>query len=292
MKMENEEGMEKPMTNVLVTGGTGHLGRQVVTKLVQMGYTARIMSRQQPPLQLSPSTQWVQANVTTGQGLIEAMSGIDVLIHAMTDPAHAKQIDVDGTRRILEKAHDAGVAHIIYISIVGIDRIPFPYYQQKHIAEEIIQQSGIPWSVLRATQFHSFVDLLLQAVTKIPLIAVVPTDFKAQTIDESEVAKRLCELVEIGPSGRVSDLGGPQVLTLGEMAKEWLKQRTMSRAILPLWLPGKVARGFRAGYNTCPEELVHGNITWSEWLQRQYHGEKERREMSPANEGEDHVPTI
>ena len=172
----------------------------------------------------------------------------------------------------MQKAYEAGVQHVVYISIVGIDRIPFPYYKSKLAVEEIIKQSGVPWSILRATQFHYFVDLLLQVLTKLPLVTIVPTDFKGQTIDVSEVTSHLCSVVAAGPSGRLPDLGGPEVLTLGEMAKAWLKQRGMRRVIVPLWIPGRVAQGFRRGYNTCPEEPEHGSITWSKWLQKHYDG--------------------
>ena len=281
------------MSNVLVTGGAGHLGHHAVTNLVEMGYTARIMSRRPQPAHLLPGTQWAQADLTTGQGLPEAVADIDVIVHTASDPGHAQHIDVDGTRLLLEKARAAGVAHVICISIVGVERIPYRYYQYKLATEEIIEHAGIPWSVLRATQFHGFVDYLLQGMTKFPLIAFVPTDFKAQTIDESEVARRLCEVVATGPGGRLPDLGGPEVLTLGAMAKMWLKQRKMQRTMLPLWLPGAVARGFRSGYNTCPQESLHGNITWSAWLQKRYHIErKATEEDAAAHERQDDASTL
>ncbi len=266
------------MTNVLVTGGAGYLGRHVVTKLVEMGYTVQIMSRRSQPVHLASGTQWVQADLATGQGITEAVSGIDVVVHAATDPTHPKQVDVHGTQMLVENARNAGVAHIVYISIVGVDRIPFSYYQNKMLAEELIKSANISWSILRATQFHAFVDILLQAMTKPPLVAIVPTDFKAQTIDEREVAFHLCKMVDERSADCVSDLVGPQVMTLGEMAAIWMKQKGMRRVKIPLWLPGKVAQGFHKGDNTRPEELLHGNTTWSQWLQRQYPREMEGRE--------------
>ncbi len=134
----------------------------------------------------------------------------------------------------------------------------------------MIKKSDIPWTLLRATQFHEFADLILQTVTKLPFVACIPTDFKAQTVDSWEVASRLCELVESEPSGRVADFGGPEVLTLGEMARTWLKVRCIRRAIVPLWLPGGFAQGFRYGENTSPTTPLHGNTTWSQWLQARY----------------------
>ncbi len=257
------------MLKVLVTGGTGYLGRHIVTSLLEAGHTARVMSRKSRPDVLQPGSEWVQAQIGTGQGLAEAVEGCDVIVHAATNPLRAQQIDVVGTQRLLEVAREAAVAHIVYISIVSIDRIPFAYYRHKLAVEEMVKKSGIPWSILRATQFHEFVDLLLQKATKIPFVALLPTDFKAQTVDAREVAQRLCELVTSGPTGRAPDYGGPEVLTVEEMARAWLAERRIRRGIVPLWLPGEFAQSFRRGENTCPDEPLHGQTTWSQWMQQQ-----------------------
>ena len=259
------------MTKVLVTGGAGRLGNKVVKELTETGYSVRIMGRKRQPTNLLSATEWAQADLETGQGITDAVAGIDVIVHAASSPfKHTQQIDVDGTRLLLEQARVAGVAHVIYISIVGIDRIPYHYYRAKLAAEELVKNSGIPWSLLRATQFHYLVDLSFQATTKVPLVTLLPTDLQCQSIAESEVASRLCEIVVAGPSGRLADLGGPEVLTTGEMARTWLMLREMHRSVLPLHLPGKVAQGFRRGYNTCPDQPVRGHITWTEWVQSKY----------------------
>jgi uncharacterized protein YbjT (DUF2867 family) len=258
------------MTLVLVTGGNGALGREVVPKLIEADYTARIMSRRPRPAKLLPGTEWVQADLETGQGISEAVSGIDVIVHAASSVTrHTRQVDVDGTRMLLEKARAAGVSHVIYISIVGVDRIPFAYYRHKLAAEEVIESAGVPWSILRATQFHYLLDLFLRALTKPPLVTLLPTDLKFQPIATSEVASRLCEIVSTGPGGHLPDIGGPQVHTFGELARTWLDIRGMRRAVIPLPLPGKVAQGFRRGYNTCPEHVL-GKITWAEWVRQRY----------------------
>lgn len=260
------------MTKILVTGGTGALGREVVTKLIEMGYTARIMSRRRQPTSLLPGTEWAQADMRNGQGVSEAVRDIDVIVHAASSFTHTRQADVEGTRFLLEQARAASVSHVIYISIVGIDRIPYPYYRYKLAAEEVIERSGIPWSILRATQFHSLLDLVLRGATKVPLVMALPVDFKFQPVAPTEVANRLCESVASGPGGRLPDMAGPEVLALGQVANTWLAARGFHRALIPLPLPGKVARGFRLGYNTCPEcpEHVRGKITWAEWVRRKY----------------------
>ena len=256
------------MTKGLVTGGAGMLGRKVAKELTAKGFRVRIMSRKpQPPNGLSV-LEWAQADLESGQGIADAVTGVDVVVHAASSPfKHTQKVDVDGTRFLLEQARAAGVAHVIYISIVGVNRIPSDYYRAKLAAEELVQQSGIPWSLLRATQFHYLVDLFFQAVTKVPWVMLLPTDLQCQSIAESEVASRLCEITVAGPSGRLPDLGGPEVLTAGEMARIWLIRNGMHRRILPIHVPGKVAQGFRRGYNTCPDQPVRGHITWSKWLQ-------------------------
>ncbi len=97
---------------------------------------------------------------------------------------------------------------------------------------------------------------------------LLPADLQCQSIAESEVASRLCEIAVAGPSGRLPDLGGPEVLTTGEMARAWLVRHGMQRRILPIPVPGQVAQGFRRGDNTCPDQPVRGHATWSQWLQR------------------------
>ncbi|HKF35898.1 MAG TPA: NAD(P)H-binding protein [Ktedonobacteraceae bacterium] len=259
------------MTNVLVTGGAGRLGRKVVKELTATGYRVRIMSRKPQPANLLSATEWAQADLETGLGIADAVTGIDVVVHTASSPfKHTRQIDIDGTRLLLEQARVAGVAHVIYISIAGIDRIPYAYYRAKLAAEELVQKSDIPWSLLRATQFHYLVDRFFQAATKLPLVTLFPTDLQCQSVAESEVASRLCELVAAGPRGRLVDLGGPEVLTAGEMMYNWLKLRGLHRRVLPFHVPGKVAQGFRRGYNTCPDQPVHGRITWTEWVQSKH----------------------
>jgi uncharacterized protein YbjT (DUF2867 family) len=195
---------------------------------------------------------------------------MDVIVHtASAGYRNPKQIDIEGTRRLLEAASAMGVAHVVYISIVGIDRVPYAYGAAKLAAEGIIQRSGVPWSILRATQFHYAIDVLLRFMSGLPPLAIVPTDFPLQPVSEDDVARRLVELVQAGPSSQVEEMGGPQVMTTGELARIWLKQRNWRRAIVPLWLPGKTASGVRQGGNTCPRHAT-GIETWEAWLQRHY----------------------
>jgi uncharacterized protein YbjT (DUF2867 family) len=256
---------EKQMQQILVTGGAGHLGRLVVTQLSQAGYRVRGMSRRKSPGEDWPGTEWKQADLKTGAGVAEAVQGMDVVVHLAA--IGNSMVDFEGTRRLVDAARKAGVSHLVFISIVGIDRVPWAGGKAKLASEDLIEHSGIPWSILRATQFHYGMDVLLNVLTRLPLVALVPTDLLLQPVAEEEVAERLCEIVQAGPSGRLPDMGGPQVYTSGELTRIWLKQRGMHRALLPLFLPGKMARALRQGGNTCPQQAI-GTISWEAWLQQ------------------------
>jgi uncharacterized protein YbjT (DUF2867 family) len=280
------------MTQILVTGATGVLGQQVVKALANRpNVITRLMSRRvlgpggsevlRPYSRVSlrrlsgygaptsrvrestvfpfPIASWVRADLKSGEGLRDAVRDTDVIIHCAGDP-----------RRLLEAARMTKVSHIVYISIVGCDRIPLFYYRQKVAEEEALKTSGIPFSILRATQFHALINLLLRGCSLLPRIMFLPTDLRFQSIAECEVGRRMADLALAPPTGAIQEMGGPQVLSLGAMAHTWITLRQLSRAVLPLWVPGKVAAGYRRGDNTCGTELAHGEITWAQWVQRTY----------------------
>jgi uncharacterized protein YbjT (DUF2867 family) len=211
------------MQQILVTGGAGHLGRLVVKQLSQAGYRVRGMSRRASPGEDWPGAEWKQADLVTGAGVVEAVQGMDTVVH-LAGKGNWK-VDYEGTRRLVEATHEAWISHLIFISIVGIDRVPWAGGKAKLASEDLIAHSGIPWSTLRATQFHYGIDFLLNFLTRLPLVTLLPTDLLLQPVDEEEVAGHLCEIVQAGPSGRLPDMGGPQVYTLGELARIWLKHR-------------------------------------------------------------------
>jgi len=118
------------------------------------------MSRRDAPAGIT--VEWARASLETGEGLDTAVAGTEVIIHAASSSTRrAQQVDVVGTERLLAAAHRAGVGHFIYISIVGIEQVPFPYYRYKLAAEKLVEAGGVPWSILRTTQFHNLLDLLL-----------------------------------------------------------------------------------------------------------------------------------
>src|SRR5215831_18613913 len=161
------------MPQILVTGGAGHLGRLVVKHLSQAGYRVRGMSRRANPGEQWPGAEWKQADLVTGAGLPRAVQGMDVVVHLAGKGNW--QVDFEGTRRLVNAARQVGVSHLVFISVVGIDRVPWAGGKAKLASEDLISHSGIPWSILRATQFDYGIDLLLQILTKLPLVALVPT---------------------------------------------------------------------------------------------------------------------
>ncbi|MES2094479.1 MAG: NAD(P)H-binding protein [Actinomycetota bacterium] len=226
------------MTTILVTGGTAQLGRPTVAALRDAGHDVRVLSRGDSPGVMS-------GDLLTGRGLGRALSGVETVVHlAGTRSAR----DVAATRLLTAFARGAGVGHLVFISIVGIADIPFAYYRAKLDAERVIIDSGIPHSILRATQFHSFVEGLFTAQRRFLPVTLVPA-FSFQPIAAEEVAARLVELATADPAGRAPDIGGPQVLTGRELALRWKTAAGSRRPLAPLRIPGRSAAAFSAGHN-------------------------------------------
>ena len=258
------------MARILVTGGTGVLGRQLVPRLKAAGHAVRLTSRQPRPAAV-PAAEWAPVQFETGAGLAEAVEGMHLILHAASNAAHHnRQVDVEGTRRLANAARAAGTPHLIYVSIVGIERIPLAYYKNKVSAEEIVKACGVPWTILRATQFHDLIDKLLTGFARFPLPFVfLPTDLKFQPVDEGETADELVRIAARPPAGLLPDFGGPEVLRMADLAWAWFAARGLRRAIFHLPLPGATWAGYRKGYNTCPQNRS-GKITWAEWLKRRF----------------------
>src|SRR6185369_6419154 len=170
------------MMNVLVTGGTGALGSQLVPLLVKAGLDVRILSRRRAPA---------------------VPAGARAVLGDLPSYAKAKRTDVEGTGRLLEAARRAGVQpHVVYISIVGIDKIPFGYYQGKLETEQVIERSGFPYTILRTTQWHTLAAKFCRHLGALPFVGV-PRGVRMQLLDAGEVAGRMSGLVQGQPSQHV-----------------------------------------------------------------------------------------
>lgn len=264
-----DNGLILGTMKILITGGSGHLGRMFVQAAADAGHTPRTMSRSPGPT--DTTGEWAQADLGSGMGLAEAVAGVDVVVHAASDPRTSARTDVDGTARLVEASRRARVAHFLYVSIVGIDRIPFGYYQAKLAAEGIVRDRAPSHSILRAAQFHYFIDALLQQAARVPLVLPLPAGFKVQSIAMSDVVTHMLEVIADGPGGMLPDLVGPRAMTLHEAARTWLAARGERRPIVDLWMPGRVFRAFRKGHNTAPDR-PSGTVTWEAWLAERYGG--------------------
>jgi uncharacterized protein YbjT (DUF2867 family) len=254
-------------SSILVTGGTGTLGRLVVPRLRDAGCDVRVLSRHSH----SPGdgVQLAVGDLATGEGIQAAVDGAGTVVHL----AGSAKGDEDKARNLVRAASRAGARHLVYISVVGADRIPvtsavdramFGYFASKRAAEQLIADSGLPWTTLRATQFHDLTLLTIQQLTRLPVVPV-PAGWRVQPIDPAEVAARLVELALGAPAGLVADMGGPRIYELAALVRGYLRAHDKHRPILPVWLPGKANRAYRAGVNLAPERAV-GRRTWEEFL--------------------------
>jgi len=239
---------------VLVTGGSGTLGRRLVPLLRARGHNVRVLSRR-------PGAGTHVGDLATGSGLAEAADGVELVVHAASD-RRLGRTDLDQTRRLL--AAVSGCRHLLYLSIVGVDTIPLGYYARKLACEAEIAAGPVPSTTLRATQFHQLLAMVLGAAGRWPL-AAVPSAFRFQSVAAAEVAARAAEVLEAAPAGRAPDFGGPEVLGARTVAEVWWARHGRPRAVVDLRWPGRVYRGFAEGANTCPA-FADGRQTWAEFV--------------------------
>jgi uncharacterized protein YbjT (DUF2867 family) len=252
---------------ILITGGTGTLGRQVVPRLRDAGRELRVLSRGGG--ESVEGIELVTGDLTTGQGVDAAVDGAEIIVHLA---GTAKGDDVKAAH-LVRAAARAGARHLVFISVVGADQVPvvsavdramFGYLAAKRAAEQVIADSGLAWTTLRATQFHDSLLMVVRQLARLPVVPV-PAGWRFQPIDPGEVAARLVELALGAPAGLVPAMGGPRVYQLAELVRSYLRASGRHRPILPVWTPGKAARAYRAGANLAPDRVV-GRRTWEDFL--------------------------
>ncbi len=243
---------------ILVTGGTGMLGQAVVAELASRGRPSRVLSRRASPDQ--PGA--VLGDLTSGEGLSEAVHGAAAVIHCASNPERPDE-DIAAIGQLLLAARRAETRHLVYISIVGVDRVPYSYYSVKQQVEELVEAGEVPWTTLRATQFHQFLPRLLSRFTLGPL-TLLPAATTVQPVDVHEVAARLVDLALGTPQGRVDDLAGPQRLTAREVARLTTKATGAPRRTLSVRLPGKAFAAVRAGGLCAAGGSPTGAVTYAQ----------------------------
>ncbi|HEY3260542.1 MAG TPA: NAD(P)H-binding protein [Pseudonocardiaceae bacterium] len=254
-------------SSILLTGGTGTLGRLVAPLLRDAGRDVRVLSRRSHDS--GDGIEFVIGDLATGDGIEAAAKGVETIVHC----AGSSKGDEHKARNLVRAAVAADAQHLVFISVVGADRIPtvspvdramFGYVASKRAAELVVADSGLPWTTLRATQFHDLMLTVAEALAKLPVMPV-PAGFRFQPVDAGEVAARLVELALGRPSGVVPDIAGPRVYGIDELLRSYLRASHRRRLILPVRLPGKAARAFRAGANLAPDQAV-GHRTWEDFL--------------------------
>jgi uncharacterized protein YbjT (DUF2867 family) len=252
---------------VLVTGGTGTLGRLVVARLRDAGHDVRVLSRH--PREPADGIEYVAGDLDTGDGIGPAVDGAGIIVHC----AGSTTGDGDKARSLVRAATRASVDHLVHISVVGADRVPvtsrldramFGYFASKLDAEEVVAGSGLPFTMLRATQFHDLLLTVAQALAKLPVIPV-PAGIRFQPVDAGEVADRLAELALGRPAGLVPDIAGPRAYLMAELVGEYLRATGRRRPIVPVRVPGRAARALRDGANLALDH-ADGRRSWEDFL--------------------------
>jgi uncharacterized protein YbjT (DUF2867 family) len=237
---------------ILVTGGTGRLGAAVVARL---GPAGRIASRR-------TAVGLYTVDYRTGAGFDAALDGVSAIVHCATSFRNEARL----AEQVVSAARQNGSPHLVYVSIVGIDQISLGYYRGKLAGERIVQQSGLPYTIQRATQFHDLIRVLLAGLSYSPIMPVPAIPF--QPVDADEVADRLADLARSRPIGRAPDIAGPEVLTFPELARIYLRATRRHRLIAPIRLPGHTFAAFRHGRHLNAESTA-GQTTFADYLAAQ-----------------------
>ena len=244
---------------ILVTGGTGTLGGYLVPLLRADGHPVRVLSRHSRAA--ADGVEYVAVDLLTGVGLDAALADVRTVVHLAGGP---KGDDI-ATRNLVDAAKRAGsVDHFVLISVIGADRVPIGYFVRKLASEKTVAQSGIPWTTLRAAQFHDLTLKTVQAMAKMPVL-LAPSGVRWQPVDSRDVARRLAELTLDTPAGLVADLAGPKVYSLEELQRSYLTTIGKHRMRLPVHVPGKLGKVYRSGLNMSFDGET-GKHTWEEFL--------------------------
>lgn len=244
---------------IVVTGGTGRIGRSVVPLLRAAGRKVRLVSRHEPAVAPEdPGIAHVVADALEDRGLASAFADAGTVLHL----AGGQKGDDRAAANVARAAREAGTGHLILISVIGAGRMPIGYFRAKAEAEREVAESGVPWSILAAAQLHEFLLPMVRGLSRLP-VAPAPKGLRFEPVHREEVAERLAEIALDTPAGRVPDLAGPEVLELAELVSSYSGRR---RPLLRIPVPGAVGRAYRAGNNLADASAQRGRRTWAEFL--------------------------
>ncbi len=245
---------------IVVTGGTGVLGRAVAASARRVGYDVVTVSRRE--MEAVHGIEHRRADLVTGEGLDAALAGADAVVDATNSARAVRTFFTGGTKNLLDAAVRARVRHVVAVSIVGIDDAPIAYYRAKKEQERVVAASSAPWSLVRATQFH---DLVAKFASGMGWLAFAPRGVPLQPVDAGEFAAHLVEVAAAGPGGRLPDFAGPEVRPFDEFAAEWRRATGGRRLVVPVPLFGRVAHFLRGG-GLCNPNAARGRRTFGDWL--------------------------
>lgn len=207
---------------IAVFGASGQIGRQVVDLLTAEGHEVMAASR----------TSGV--DVLTGEGVADALRDTHVLVDVLNSPSYEDEPVLEffstATRTLVGAARAAGVAHYVALSIVGVTRLQMSGYMRAKVAQEtLIEAAGLPYTILRATQFDEFADMIVASMTEGDVVRV--PDARIQPIAAAEVAEHVARAAVGSPMGIV-ELGGPDKITFAELAHIVLARKGEHRTIV------------------------------------------------------------
>ncbi|MGI5207414.1 SDR family oxidoreductase [Spirillospora sp. CA-108201] len=243
---------------ILVTGGTGTLGRQVVPLLRDAGQAVRVLSRGRR--EAADGVEYVTGDLAKNEGIGAALDGVETVMHL----AGGNKGDDVVAGNMVRAASRAGVRHLVLISVIGAGSVPVAWLRTQMEVERIVEESGVPYTILRAAQFHDLVFKVVRGMAKSPVVPV-PGGLRFQPVDARDVAERLAELALGAPAGRVPDLAGPEVFPIGTLVRGYLTASGKRRATMPVRIPGKAGRAYRAGDNLSVEGADRGVRTWEDY---------------------------
>lgn len=257
------------MDSILVTGGTGHLGQKVAHILNSTGYPTGILTSRDISTDNYENITFYTGDLVANMGLKEAVRDADIIIHCASNPGNYQQVDIEGTHNLLKAIEAGSIKHLVYISIVGVDKTGYPYYQAKLAAESLLLNSGVPCTIVRTTQFHHFVFNMIKTLVKASVpdhsVLAIPEGLYFQSVSTQEVAELLVTTALGSPKGLLPDFGGKEILSFEEMTAGYLKEFEINRPIQKEMTDDIRHQLFRSGVNLCPDNK-RGKESWKEFL--------------------------
>lgn len=252
------------MNKAFVTGASGVLGKELCKILQREKVAYKVAGRTRVE-----NAEWSFLDLKTGEDVEESVKGVEVIFHCASSTKQMDgKVDVGGTKKLVEAAKRNGVKHFIFISIVGTDKVEMKYYGIKTATEEVIKQSGINYSILRATQFHELLDFLFSKILLLP-VCFIAKDLKFQVIEVRTVAEKMFEISKAAPLNGTVNLGGKEILGMRTMAEQWLAVQNKKRWLINFPTIGSMMQQIANGNLTCAE-VANDSITWQNWLQTKY----------------------